>query len=251
MLIITPFRFVFLRQALFVGLLLGWVAGKASRGEEISWFPKTISGPLRLLWLSVAISTLVGLNRFSSQSVVADANGYWFLLLAPIFFDALQASDWTKAAKLISGTQLAIAATTVAVLLCFGWLPESFAMQVYTWVRDVRLGEITHVAGSYFRIFFQSHLYSLLAALGGIAAAVSGQWPKRWSASVAAIAGLAVAASLSRSLWVGLAAGLFALLLGLKKYRGWSAFKLAKLACGVAAVFVFEIFLLQLLARLV
>ena len=53
------------REAFFVGLLLGWVLQKASRHEKIDWFPKPISGPLRLLWLSVAISTLVGLGRFS------------------------------------------------------------------------------------------------------------------------------------------------------------------------------------------
>ncbi len=190
-----------LRQALFVGAMLGWSFSQLADRRRIEWFPQPFRGPMQLLWFAAIVGVLVGVG---GSNAFHDFNGYIYLLAAPLVFASVRAGDWALYGRILSGGAIALAVATVATLVAFGWIPREQLDGLYTWVRDVRLGEITPVAGTYYRVFMQSHVYALVLALGGSAAYLwtSSPWSRRAALTASAVGLVTVVASLSRSFWV-------------------------------------------------
>lgn len=199
-----------LREALLGGAVFAWTTRQLLLRRGVAWFPQPFSGPLRLLAVAVAVGIAfgpLGVGAFH------DYNGYLFLLATPLIFANVRAGDWATYGKILAGGVAALATLTVATLLAFGWFPREQLDGLYTWIRDVRLGEITPVAGTYYRVFLQSQIYTLLLALGGAAAYLwrGSVWSRRAALAAAAVGTVATVASLSRSFWVAGVAGAAAL----------------------------------------
>ena len=233
-----------LRQALFIGVILGWIFGQLETRQSIFWLPKPFSGPLRLFWIAVIVSVLFSPD---SANVVHDFNGYLYLLAAPLIFSAVRAGDWALYGRILAGGVIALATVTMATLLGFGWIPRENLNGLYTWIRDVRLGEITPVAGTYYRVFMQSQLYALLLAVGGAAAALwsSSPWSRRAALTAAWVGTVVVVASLSRSFWVAGIIGLVTLTLLLRR-NGVKYTNLVRYVVITIAVVVVTFYGLQL-----
>jgi hypothetical protein len=89
----------------------------------------------------------------------------------------------------------------------------------YKWIRDTRTGEITELANGFFRIFFQSQIYLLLAWALSFDRAVKSHLTGKNFISLLLFS-VAIYISLSRSLWLGLMVLVFVLfLLNLRKVK--------------------------------
>lgn len=153
------------------------------------------------------------LRGHNAADIFFDANSYFYLLL---FLPALSYIDTEKKILGLAKTILfgagVLAVLTLALFIIFTVSQNAEPLSVlYKWIRDLRLGELTPQEGGFYRIFFQSQIYFLPAFFLVIAR----DWHKKISrASFAVWGGLlsaAIYASLSRSFWVGTAAGLAAL----------------------------------------
>jgi len=91
---------------------------------------------------------------------------------------------------------------------------------VYVWIRDTRVGEITIQTADFYRIFFQSHVFPLVALFAVLLLLAYGPAVRRSRAAQALVAFAAVAFAglvlgLSRSFWFGGFVGALALFAGL------------------------------------
>jgi O-antigen ligase len=97
------------------------------------------------------------------KNIFFDVNGYLYFGLFFIFLEVFQSKK-----QVIEFLQIFIASLTYLTFKIFltlyffthgfNWLTDLF----YTWIRDTRVGEITWAGGSFYRIFIQSQIYSLI-----------------------------------------------------------------------------------------
>jgi hypothetical protein len=103
----------------------------------------------------------------------------------------------------IAAAIIVLAMKTALVQGLYSHYPSTSLVLLYKWVRGTGVGEVTHILGRLYRVFFQSHVYGLLAFFTGIGLAVADrrrQW--RWTA-LAGLGAYVVVVSLSRSFWLG------------------------------------------------
>ncbi len=156
-----------LRIGLFTAVMLAFV-WHAVKTKKIAVFKENIYKPLTVLAIVILIAAVAGVLMNGKAIAFSDANSYaYFLLVFPLF----QAFTKFEDLKLLG--EVAVAASLVLVLkglsilylfshfITFGpWMPN-----IYKWVRDTRVGEITQneQAEVFFRIFFASHIWIAIA----------------------------------------------------------------------------------------
>ncbi len=239
-----------LRIILFVAFFVGWFAHLA-KAKRLPDFRSMLKG--RFAWIVLGGFVLLGvIQGWMRQNpfLVADANAWGaFLLLLPALdlartrFDALR--RFTSAA---AKTALAwVSAKTLALFYFFSHDFGAAWEPVYLWVRRTGVGEVTRIIrdASAFRVFFQSHVYQVLASVGLATQLVSRKAP----ISNNALKGLAilfavVLISFSRSFWIGMVAGVLFVALIILRRKTWRV--IPKLALsdvgGVLIVFVLFMF---------
>ncbi len=211
-----------LRMALFGGLWLGYVARLVQRTSP--WPHMTEQEAPWISWLAaVALAVGIGATYYALPVVFDDANGYAALsLIIPAASLA-----WNREEKRWLLLTLVAALGwlflfSLALLFTFSHLPGKVLDDVYRFVRDTRLYEVTLISGDrlshflpsgawYFRVFaYGQVLAGMTAFLAGWAWLTGQRSRALWFVMIASIAGLL--GSLSRSAMVGVAiAGLAAL----------------------------------------
>ncbi len=204
---------VSIRILFFVAFFLGWLFLVWKHKTWRGWFDLLKSRFEYVLFaVLILYALLVGWLRQNSFLFV-DANAWGALALLLPALDIV--SQDKEAAK-----RMLVPAFTAGLL----WLPFKtltilyFFTRVgvgdmlstdpfYLWIRQTGVGEITHLGGSAFRVFFQSHVYALFTTLG-----ISSWFAFRGKNSrtlffLLSFAFAEVITSLSRSLWIGLGAG--------------------------------------------
>lgn len=161
-----------------------------------------------VLWITV--TGLNGLQNNPSNHVLFDINAYFFLGLFPIIFYLAKSGRWPGRLlwNVLLGSLLVLAGHALGTFWLFsrqGFYPS--AIFVYRWLRGDRILEVTSLPAGFWRIFGQSYLYVLLAFFLLVRAWLEKRisWQATWLFFTAAAFILLVA--LSRSYWVGLAAG--------------------------------------------
>ncbi len=201
-----------LRLGIFLVIFCIW-AIQALRTKNL-WGTQKSFQWLWLGWIAIAAwAAVVGVVRnHGVHAVFEDANAFLFLGLAPAF-GLLQTREhfytvlrWAVAAIII------LALKTALVQGLFSHYPSTELVLLYKWVRDTGVGEITYIIGHLYRVFFQSHIYGLLAFFTGIGLAIAQPHRRWWWAGFAGLGAFAVVVSLSRSFWLG---GLVAISFGI------------------------------------
>jgi len=245
----TPYFDYSIRMSIFLIVGLVWLSQLFKGGGKEFFSEENIFlYPYLILLIFLFLGTLNGLLNNQLKNVFLDVNGWLFFGLAPVFFSQIRSSVVIKKIfSILLAAAFFISLKTLAVLVIFAY-PWPINISVfYTWLRDSRIGEITHVSGSYYRIFFQAQIYLLVSFLVSFIFlifkdrlqlnAVTVKWLK-WSAIVSSTA---IIACLSRSFWLGL---LFALLIGfillMRQYK-FKIAKIARLAAKVAVVAILEV----------
>lgn len=217
-----------LRMVIFLAVLGTWLAKFCTQAAVQGLHrPKILRlhfAPLGLT-LALAIGGTSGLVRYPFHQVFYDGNAWLFFLLLPVIVAAMQTPRHVQRVRqLLLAATVVVGLKTALLLFLFGHFPQDFLAGVYRWVRDTGVGEITPVTGSLFRVFFQSHVFSMVAWLVVLHMLVQRTLRHRADILLACaglyLASLTLLISQSRSLWIGALAGLAVLLIAaVKNYR--------------------------------
>lgn len=153
-----------IRHALFlVVMIVGLV--QMIRDRSVAFFSSIYFWPSIALLVVVSFSILRGVFAGNELSTVFfDTNAFIFFGLAlPIWQVIKERNDLEI---LIYASLAALTASTIKVFFLlyvfthkFWWMLD----ETYRWVRDTRIGEITQVTEQFFRIFFQSQIFTIIA----------------------------------------------------------------------------------------
>jgi O-antigen ligase len=164
------------------------------------------------LLLACAVSVVIGLVNNKVDNLFFDANNWIFLLLAlPLWTSFKTKADLDLLLKTFVIGVTWLASETLILAYIFSHDLGVLPLQVYAWLRRTGLAEITWTPNGFWRIFLQSQLYLVPAFVGLQMLAGQEKLRSKKALIVIAQATLVLAAlffSLSRSLWLGLAAAL-------------------------------------------
>lgn len=182
-------------------------------------------------------------------NIFLDANGYLFIAMVIPFTQALRSkADIQQVCLVMLAALTMLVVQTVAILFVFSHLAafQYYLPELYRWLRDFRLAEITMQENHFTRVFFQSHLYVLF---GFILASCSFilKYAVRWSAGLLGITLTLIFVSYSRSFWVATILVLGSLcILAYRQRRHWSFIGTTLLSMAIGYVVVLGIINLPL-----
>ncbi|MBL7058636.1 O-antigen ligase family protein [Patescibacteria group bacterium] len=151
------------------------------------------------------------LNQNSFNNIFFDINGWlYFLLIFPVYaaFDKKE-FDLYVIYKIFLASIIWLSIKTFFLLFIFSHNMTSIISEVYKWVRVTGVGEITQMNDSFYRIFFQSHIYILIGFFIFLTLASKNSRFKIQNLSIMCCLLSVILISFSRSFWVGLIVGIF------------------------------------------
>lgn len=213
---------VSLRLGLFAAVLAAW-SMHAFRRHSF-WGGQW---QFRWLWLGFAFAaawaTLVGFLRgHSGGAIFNDVNAFFFLALVPAFGLLKTRAHILFVFRVIAAATIVLALKTALVQGLFTHYPSTSLVLLYKWIRGTGVGEVTHILGHLYRVFFQSHVFGLFAFFTGVGLAVADRKRQWYWTAFSGLGAYVVVVSLSRSFWLGglVALGLAVLvLIGRRSFR--------------------------------
>jgi len=218
-----------MREVIFAAVMGTWFLLVLLRKVKPEFIPHR-DLPFALIGLAVAIASIKGFATNTAGAAFDDMNGYLTLLyILPMISLRWNGERRRLLLQTFAVAAVWIAVTTLAYLYAFTHLPGLASHELYAFVRDSRLAEITlqtsgrvvDLLGSepwYFRVFQQSQIVVALFELLMIAGTFL-LWKEKHEKLPWFAAGLhtlmiaTILASLSRSFWIGCVAGFATLLL--------------------------------------
>ncbi len=189
------------------------------------WVAAQLKDRARWPWFALAVMILHGGARgflLGQERLFQDVNAWLFIaLLVPTLYVAR-----TRGIQLLThGKDVVVAALlwlpvkTLALLYIWSHGIKSQSQAMYFWIRRTGVGEVTLVTGNLFRVFIQSQVYAIAGILFSGANYLSRGvkkldpglnpgWKRFWILTASLVS---ILVSLSRSFWLGLAAGLITL----------------------------------------
>lgn len=199
-----------LRMLIFAVIVGMWIAMPDRRAlVRYTLVRAGVGIPFFLLFALVVWGVYRGLMNNNDIGILwNDANAYLYVAYLPIWASLLRIEDFSKIISMLLGASVGLAVKTLILLHLFaqGYDFANIAY-LYIWVRDTRVGEITFVSGTFWRIFIQSQVYVALTLVGVLTYALSRPYSlfrvPRFTVLTLLIA--CIIASFSRSFWVGIA----------------------------------------------
>jgi hypothetical protein len=180
----------------------------------------------RLLFVALigVLATIIGYARGTFVAdIFSDGNAYLFYLLIVPFIVYRNSISKENLLSVLFGALVILSLKTLLTLIIFsnGLL---IASEWYTWVRDLRFGEITYIDFAFYRVFFQSQVFLLpaLAIIGsyiyhkGTAIIKYERW---WLYILSSLFVTSFLLSFSRSFWVGALVGVLVFIVLAHTYR--------------------------------
>ncbi len=203
-----------LRLALFLVVLGVWIFYYL-RNKKLEIKKSNLFWPLILLFLFIIWGVLSGFLRGNEfDNLFFDVNGWLYFGMVFIFFAVI--NSWQKIEnilQILTASISAIALKTVILLFFFSHNTTAILPDLYRWVRETGVGEITKWTGNFYRIFFQSHLYSMVVFFIAISLYILLFYNKKFAEKraqifIILISSLTLIISFSRSFWLGAVVGL-------------------------------------------
>ena len=156
------------------------------------------------------------INKARISNIFFDLNNFLFFLILPVYYQIIKDKKTLKNLFyiFISATLFLSLKTIIIFYLFsqhFGFLDFTI---LYKWIRDTRLGEITKMNDHFYRIFFQSQIYIMIAFIINFIILIFAKLQKnnRLFFYVLLILNLtAIIISFSRSFWMGIFSALLIL----------------------------------------
>jgi len=201
-----------IRMILFIVVWGVWLGKFLTSRERHRHLPRKVTLLPTMLGAAMLAALLLGLARYPFGDVFFDANGWAFFLMAPVVFLTIKTHrDVQRVIQLLGAAVTVEAVKTGVLVYLFGHVNAALLEPTYRWIRDTGVGEVTYISGTLFRVFFQSHLYALVAWLTLLTILVSRRLQSKGDVLLATavmyLASLTVIISQSRSFWIGGMAG--------------------------------------------
>jgi O-antigen ligase len=244
---------VSLRMAIFILAFLAGIRYLFKR-KRFDFLKSSYLIPI-LIYLGMLILGIV-IALFKNRGLIDiffDLNGYLFIFILPIFYQIAKDQKIFKNLFYIflAGSFFFSIKTILTFYIFSHHFPGVNLTILYEWLRDSRIGEITIVNPSFFRIFFQSQIYILISLIITFCILAFKRdlvdlKDKKLLITLSVLNLSALLISLSRSYWVGLAVFLFMLFVWLivKKIKFLEIIKVYLKFIGITALSVLFIFLL-------
>src|SRR3989338_11423381 len=158
------------RIGIFLIIMSVWLtksALKAVKEKNLSPFlpvlPKKIKKWLYWLGAILLMGLFNGLIQNKLENVFFDFNNWlFFLYFLPFSQEIKTREDAVTFASIFTASLLWLTIKSLTLLYLFSHNAIGTLEIAYRWVRDSGIGEITRTAGSFYRIFLQSQIFSLL-----------------------------------------------------------------------------------------
>ncbi|MBU0731893.1 O-antigen ligase family protein [Patescibacteria group bacterium] len=154
-----------LRLGIFLALFVAFIYW-AMKEKQITFFKIKLWKYFLAFMIVIGLGAAIGYLRGNPlANIFFDWNGYLYFGLIFPFAQAINSKErFLNLFQVLAAGVLASAAKTLILLFLFSH-PENFLIwlpNIYRWVRDTGVGEITELPNHFFRIFFQSHIYSVI-----------------------------------------------------------------------------------------
>ncbi|OGG87456.1 hypothetical protein A3B87_02100 [Candidatus Kuenenbacteria bacterium RIFCSPHIGHO2_02_FULL_39_13] len=193
------------RLGIFMVVMFAWLCHIVKNGGLKSYWLELKTFKFFKYYVALAIILVWGFvwgivraNDFGN--VFLDFNNWlFFLYLLPLITVSKKEIFWPNLKQVALAALTWLIIKTILLLYIFShqfiWaLPE-----VYQWIRDIRIGEITMMGNNFYRIFLQSQIFALLAFFILL--------PLNKNKSLIILSLTTVIISFSRSFWLGLTVG--------------------------------------------
>jgi len=238
-----------IRLGIFLAVFISWFILAIKKKQFIFKRSKLWKSWL-ILFIFILLGIFLGLqNGNDAKNIFFDFNAYLYFGLIFVAFHVI--NSWTRINHLLQvllASTIAMAIKTIFLLFYFSHqLDENLFRLVYIWIRDTRVGEIAPVAQNYYRIFFQSHIWSLFVFIIFFIILVliirnRGQlknYKMIWIITL--LSSLTLIISFSRSFWLALAMVLVLIFIYLffKERIGWK--KIGKIISIMIVILILEL----------
>ena len=235
------------RMALFLILLSVFLLTVAKSKTSVFFKRKNvwIYGLLSLFLMLGLIRGFIFGNTF--QDIFFDFNGYVYFAYVLIFYETIRDQKVLQnIVQILAATAISTSLKTLCALLIFSYNVEFILRDIYTWIRDTGVGEITAVSGNFFRVFMQSQLYSMVAFLLFSVLIIFlydrlDKVQRRWGYLTVFASSFTVFLSFSRSFWVGTVVAIFIGFLVMKFYDRFSWGKVARIVVSLIGMFAIQL----------
>ncbi|EKD32966.1 MAG: hypothetical protein ACD_76C00106G0007 [uncultured bacterium] len=201
------------RMAIFAAIMLAWLIKIIFKKTRI---PQNLNlyMPFFLLATAVALGFAIGLLRNNAKDAFDDANGFFYLVyLLPIISVKWDAIKQHNLLQILAASAVWISILTLILIYIFSHMSEPIMRSAYTFARDTRIGEFTHIGAGVYRIFIQSQFTSIaflfIITLFFLYNSKITDKAKEYLAPFSLIISSLIA-SMSRSFAIGLSAGIIA-----------------------------------------
>jgi len=214
----------------FGKLVAGWIKDKKlpkiSAPKPASFFYYYLA-----LFFFILFGLVSGfLNHNNFKDIFLDFNGWlYFTLIFPLSAVIKDKENIRSLLEIFFISALWLSFKTFFTLYAFSHNLMSSSLELYQWIRQTGVGEITQVQGGFYRVFFQSHVFALIGlfiAMLLLAESLKDKTKKRalvyFLISTAFLTVTLI--SFSRSFWIGLAVGLIFCLFSIYKIYGGREF---------------------------
>lgn len=221
--------FVSIRIAVWLLVMSFWLASIISLAIKNKRWPNLLpdfayAKYFYALGIAIVWGAIMALFRGNDYgNIFFDLNNWFYLsLLFPIVANFKTKEDWQLLKKILGLAVTWLCLKTLFLLYFFSHNLFGANLTVYRWLGASGVGEVTKMTSGFFRIFFQSHIWALMALF-----LLLPTWVAKFNHKIISrrewwmITGLLsiIIIALSRSFWVGLFTGLVALLVWLIKTK--------------------------------
>ncbi len=237
---------VSIRLALFLAVISVWFL-KHGLKRRINYKKSNTFG-FYILFILILIWGVAGgyLNNNSLGNIFFDANGFLYFGLIFIFYEVIKNRQRiTSALEVLFASIIGIGINTMVLLYLFAG-QYSFLPEIYRWARDTRMNEITLIAQNFYRVFSQSHIYSLFGLIISLTI-ITLIGKKRINKNyriivfIFLLASLSTLISYSRSFWLSLAIVFCLMLFVFVKYYNFGVSRIFKYAGMIFSIAILEL----------
>lgn len=160
--------FISIRIALWIIIMSIWIAKLIiillkEKKVKIEFLKFSYSKYYFVLFLFIIFGFINGiLHKNELSNIFFDFNGWMYFLLVFPFYSIIKLKEnIINILRLASASLIWLSAKTLFLLFIFSHNMIGAMNGLYGWVRQSGAGEITHMQGGFYRIFFQSHIFIL------------------------------------------------------------------------------------------
>ncbi|MDP2683862.1 MAG: O-antigen ligase family protein [bacterium] len=241
-----------IRLAIFLSLMIAYIY-HVYKTKQIPFIKSKLWKYFIFLFIFLIIGLLLGLSNGNiAKDVFYDFNGFLYFGLIFVAFTVVK--DWSQInsfLQILYASVLAMTFKTLFLVFYFSHVfDEALISLVYKWIRNTRVGEISQILDNYYRIFFQSHIWAVIAfviVLTYLIYIKKSEIDKKnyiWSWIILVASSLNIIISFSRSFWLALFITLLLMMLFFYFKEKFRFKKLLNISAILLFVVIFDLILI-------